>query len=99
MLGVVGGLLGLHRRGVQQPLGVRAGPAQQRLGLGAGRLGVVRQPLAGLGGDPLGLRAGGAQRLVRLRARLLQEPPGLRSLRARSCSAHATFSLTCDSTV
>ena len=77
LLGVVGGLLGLRRRRVQQPLGVRAGPAQQRLGLGARLLGVALQPLTGLGGDPLGLRAGGGQGLLGLGTGLVEEPAGL----------------------
>ena len=62
----------------EQPLGVRAGAAQQLLGLGAGRLGLGLQPLAGLVGDPLGLGAGGGQRLLGLGAGLVQQPAGLR---------------------
>lgn len=75
---MVGGLLRLRGGGVQQPLGLGAGPAQDLVGLRAGRLGVALEALARLGGDPLGLGAGGGQRLLGLGAGLVEKPPGLR---------------------
>ncbi len=77
LLGVVGGLLGLRGRGVQQPLGVRTGPEQDLLGLRTGLLGRAGEALPGLAGEPLRLGACGGHGLVGLGARLVEEPAGL----------------------
>jgi hypothetical protein len=71
------GLLGLYGRRVQQPLGIRAGPPQDRLRLRAGQFRLVAKPLPGLLRQPLRLGAGGRERLLRLGARLLKQPTSL----------------------
>ncbi len=75
---MVGGLLGLLGGGVQHPLRVGAGPAQQRLRLRTGVLGLLAEPPAGLLGEPLRLGAGRREGLLGLGAGLVEEALGLR---------------------